>query len=135
MSVHLHHYVFRQSYINYVHILNVDIVLGNGSNGEIGKAAVLEDWITKVTPMSAGEASFSVTFEWNESMGVPGAFVIKNQHHSQFYLKTLTLEHVPDHGTVHFVCNSWVYPAHRYKYNRVFFANKVSTLFFTAFFC
>ncbi|CAH1418755.1 unnamed protein product [Lactuca virosa] len=96
----------------------------NGSNGEIGKAAVLEDWIKKVTPMSAGEASFSVTFEWNESMGVPGAFVIKNQHHSQFYLKTLTLEHVPDHGTVHFVCNSWVYPAHRYKYNRVFFANK-----------
>ncbi|KAL4588334.1 hypothetical protein LXL04_001218 [Taraxacum kok-saghyz] len=96
----------------------------NGSNGEIGKAAVLEDWVTKATPMAAGEASFSVTFEWEESMGVPGAFVIKNEHHSQFYLKTLTLERVPGHGVVRFVCNSWVYPAHRYKYERVFFANK-----------
>ncbi|KAI3788734.1 hypothetical protein L2E82_01507 [Cichorium intybus] len=94
----------------------------NGSNGTIGKAAILEDF-GKVTPMAAGEVSFSVTFEWEESMGVPGAFIVKNQHHSEFYLKTLTLEHVPGHGTVRFVCNSWVYPAHRYKYDRVFFAN------------
>ncbi|KAK7831226.1 putative linoleate 9s-lipoxygenase 5 [Quercus suber] len=41
-----------------------------------------------------------------------------------FYLKTVTLEDVPGHGRVHFVCNSWVYPAHRYRYNRVFFSNK-----------
>ncbi|KAK9070900.1 hypothetical protein SSX86_009468 [Deinandra increscens subsp. villosa] len=101
----------------------------NGSNGEIrkgkiGKAAYIEDWVRKKTAMAAGEASFSATFEWDESMGVPGALLIKNHHHSQFYLKTVELEHVPDHGTIHFVCNSWVYPTSRYSYDRIFFANK-----------
>lgn len=66
-----------------------------------------------------------MSFDWEDSIGVPGAFIIKNNHRSQFYLKTVTLEDVPNHGKVHFVCNSWVYPAHRYKYDRVFFANKV----------
>ncbi|KAI3803989.1 hypothetical protein L1987_32156 [Smallanthus sonchifolius] len=96
----------------------------NGSNGKIGKAAFIEDWVSKKTAMVAREASFSVTFEWDESMGVPGAFLIKNHHHRQFYLKTVELEHVPGHGTIHFVCNSWVYPTHRYNYDRIFFANQ-----------
>nr|XP_043625443.1 probable linoleate 9S-lipoxygenase 5 [Erigeron canadensis] len=97
----------------------------NGVNGKIGKEAYIEDWVTKKTPVAAGEASFSVTFEWEESMGMPGALMIKNHHHSQFYLKTVTLENVPaGHGAIHFDCNSWVYPTHRYNYNRIFFANK-----------
>jgi len=68
---------------------------------------------------------FTITFEWDESMGFPGAIIIKNHHHSQLYLKTVTLEDIPGHGRVHFICNSWVYPTHRYKYDRVFFSNKV----------
>ncbi|KAK8684827.1 hypothetical protein V6N13_040843 [Hibiscus sabdariffa] len=96
----------------------------NGMKGKLGKPANLEEWVTKIAPLSAGDVTFSVTFEWDESMGVPGAFMIKNKHHSQFYLKTVTLEDVPGHGRVHFVCNSWVYPTHRYKYDRVFFSNK-----------
>lgn len=96
----------------------------NESSGVIGKAAIIEDWATKMTSGAAGETSFSVTFEWEESMGVPGALLIQNNHHSQFYLKTVTLDNVPGHGTIRFVCNSWVYPAHRYNYNRVFFVNK-----------
>lgn len=98
----------------------------NESSGVIGKAAIIEGWATKMTKKAAaGETSFSVTFEWEESMGVPGALLIKNNHHSQFYLKTVTLDNVPGHdGRIHFVCNSWVYPAHRYNYDRVFFVNK-----------
>ncbi|KAE8677673.1 Linoleate 9S-lipoxygenase 5 [Hibiscus syriacus] len=94
------------------------------ADGLRGKPAYLEKWITTVTPLTAGETVFSIEFEWDESMGVPGAFIVKNHHHSQFYLKTLTLEDVPGHGRLHFVCNSWVYPAHRYNYHRVFFSNK-----------
>lgn len=75
--------------------------------------------------MTAGDTEFNVTLDWDESMGDPGAFIIENQHHSQFYLKTITLEDFPGHGRVHFVCNSWVYPTKRYKNKRVFFANKV----------
>lgn len=97
---------------------------GNGLRGKLGKPAYLQKWISTITSLTAGDTAFSVTFEWDEEIGIPGAFIIRNHHHSQFYLKTVTLEDVPGHGRVHFVCNSWVYPAHRYKYDRVFFANK-----------
>ncbi|GAV88214.1 Lipoxygenase domain-containing protein/PLAT domain-containing protein [Cephalotus follicularis] len=96
----------------------------NGLQGKLGKVAYLEKWMTTFTKLTAGETSFTIAFDWDQDMGVPGAFIIRNYHHSQFYLKTVTLEDVPGHGRVHFVCNSWVYPAHRYKYNRVFFSNK-----------
>ncbi|KAK6929981.1 Lipoxygenase, C-terminal [Dillenia turbinata] len=95
-----------------------------GLQGKLGKAARLGQWITTIAGITAEDTAFSVTFDWHESMGVPGAFIIKNHHHSQFYLKTVTLEDVPGHGPIHFVCNSWVYPAHRYRYSRIFFSNK-----------
>jgi linoleate 9S-lipoxygenase len=53
------------------------------------------------------------------------ALLIRNNHHSEFYLKTVTLEDVPGQGRVHFVCNSWIYPEKHYNYDRVFFTNKV----------
>lgn len=74
---------------------------------------------------SAADASFNVTFDWDESVGLPAAILIRNHHHSQLYLKTVILDDVPGQGQLHFVCNSWVYPAHRYKNDRVFFVNKV----------
>ncbi|XP_057959550.1 probable linoleate 9S-lipoxygenase 5 isoform X2 [Malania oleifera] len=92
--------------------------------GRLGKAAFLEKWITTITSLTAGDTAFTINFDWGEHMGEPGAFIIRNHHRSQFFLKTVTLEDVPGHGQIHFVCNSWVYPAHRYKYNRVFFSNK-----------
>ncbi|CAK9186379.1 unnamed protein product [Ilex paraguariensis] len=100
------------------------MLAANGLKGKLGKAAFVENWISTLTSVSASDAIFNIFFEWDESMSVPGAFIIKNYHHNQFYLKTVTLEDVPGHGQIHFICNSWVYPAHRYKYNRVFFANK-----------
>jgi linoleate 9S-lipoxygenase len=36
----------------------------------------------------------------------------------------LTLEDVPNHGSIHFVCNSWIYNDKKYKSDRIFFANK-----------
>ncbi|XP_071725505.1 probable linoleate 9S-lipoxygenase 5 [Rutidosis leptorrhynchoides] len=93
------------------------------SIGKVGKPAKLEDWITTITPLAVGESSYKVTFEWDDNE-VPGAFLVQNHHHNQFYLKTLTLEDVPGHGQVHFVCNSWVYPAKHYQKPRLFFTNK-----------
>ena len=93
--------------------------------GKLGKTADLENWITTITPLIAGESAFKVTFDWDEEIGVPGAFIIRNNHDSEFYLKTLTLEDVPGQGRVHFVCNSWVYPANKYEKDCVFFSNKV----------
>ncbi|EFH59620.1 lipoxygenase [Arabidopsis lyrata subsp. lyrata] len=99
----------------------------NEKRGRLGKAAHLEKWVTKLkTSVTAEETAFRVTFDWDESMGPPAAFVIKNHHHSQFYLKSLTLRGFPggEGGPIHFVCNSWIYPSHRYRSDRVFFSNK-----------
>lgn len=101
------------------------LYIGHGLKGKLGKPAYLEDWITTITPLTAGESAFKVTFDWDQEIGVPGAFLIRNNHHSEFYLKTVTLEDVPGEGHVHFVCNSWVYPADKYKEDRIFFSNKV----------
>ncbi|XAR52603.1 Linoleate 9S-lipoxygenase [Bertholletia excelsa] len=86
----------------------------NSNGGKQGKPAHLEGWITTLNP-TAGDVTFNVNFEWEEEIGVPGAFIIKNCHHHEFYLRSLTLEDVPGHGRIHFVCNSWVYPETRYK--------------------
>lgn len=117
------HFFF--SFLNWI----LCFCLENGLRGKLGKAAYLEKWITKITPLRAKETVFTIAFDWDETMGFPGALVIKNHHHSQFFLRTVSLEDVPGHGRVHFVCNSWVYPAYRYNYNRVFFSNKVISLF------
>ena len=99
--------------------------VANGLQGKVGKPAFLEDWITTITPLTAGESAFKVTFDYDKEVGQPGAFIIRNNHHSEFYLRTLTLEDVPGHGRIHFVCNSWVYPAYKYDSDRVFFTNQV----------
>ncbi|KAJ6694317.1 hypothetical protein OIU85_005040 [Salix viminalis] len=96
----------------------------NDLRGKLGKPAYLEKWITTVTSLAAGETTFEVTFDWDEEIGVPGAFLIKNNHHNEFYLKTVTLEDVPGLGRVHFVCKSWIYHADHYSKPRIFFANK-----------
>ncbi|KAK6804963.1 hypothetical protein RDI58_002747 [Solanum bulbocastanum] len=97
----------------------------NGSEGKHSNPAYLENWLTNITPIIAGESTFSVTFDWDHNeFGVPGAFIIKNFHLNEFFLKSLTLEEVPNHGKIHFVCNSWVYPASKYKSDRIFFANQ-----------
>ncbi|KAK6915577.1 Lipoxygenase, C-terminal [Dillenia turbinata] len=126
---------FNASVLDWVHELvgkGVSLQLVSAVNGDpankfrakLGAPAYLEDWITKITPLTAADSQFKVTFDWDKEIGTPGAFIIRNNHHSEFYLKTLTLEDVPGCGPVHFDCNSWVYPAHRYKHDRIFFANK-----------
>uniref|UniRef100_A0A9I9CIT9 Lipoxygenase n=1 Tax=Cucumis melo TaxID=3656 RepID=A0A9I9CIT9_CUCME len=107
----------------------VSAIHGDPSNelrGKLGEEAYLEEWITTITPLTTGEATFKVTFDWDEEhMGIPGAFFITNHHHTQFYLKSLTLQHVPPHGTtLFFPCNSWIYPSHRYNKDRIFFVNQ-----------
>jgi len=74
--------------------------------------------------------AFDVYFEWDESFGIPGAFYIKNYMQAEFFLVSVTLEDIPNHGSIQFVCNSWVYNAKNYKKDRIFFANKVTNVKF-----
>ena len=94
--------------------------------GKVGKAAYLESWLTTLPSLTAaGKNEFGVHFDWDEEIGVPGAILVRNNHFTEFFLVNVTLEDIPNHGDVHFVCNSWVYPASNYKSDRIFFANKV----------
>ncbi|XP_019187172.1 PREDICTED: probable linoleate 9S-lipoxygenase 5 [Ipomoea nil] len=105
-------------------VSSVQADLGNGLKGKRSKAAYLDHWVLKNTVLASGESAFKIEFEWSEDFGVPAAFIIKNNHPNEFYLKTLTLEDVPNHGEVHFACFSWVYPASKYNYERIFFSNQ-----------
>ncbi|KAM7274162.1 hypothetical protein ACFE04_028826 [Oxalis oulophora] len=97
----------------------------NGLKGKLGENAYLEEWITTIAPIVAGETTFNVSFDYDETVGIPGAFLIKNNHHSEFLLKSLTLDDFPGHGKIFFDCNSWVYPDKYYNNKgRVFFVNK-----------
>ncbi|KAL6185458.1 hypothetical protein ACLB2K_041591 [Fragaria x ananassa] len=104
--------------------VSLQLISATGSQGKLGKVAYLENWIGTLGPVTAGDTTFKVTFDVEGDIGIPGAFVIRNNHHSQFFLKTVTLEDVPGAGQILFVCNSWVYPASKYKKDRIFFANK-----------
>ncbi|KAH0768217.1 hypothetical protein KY285_004088 [Solanum tuberosum] len=97
----------------------------NDSEAKHSNPAYLENWLTHITPIIAGESAFRVTFDWDlDEFGVPGAFIIKNLHLNEFFVKSLTLDDVPNHGKIHFVCNSWIYPSFKYKSDRIFFANQ-----------
>ncbi|XP_014501039.1 linoleate 9S-lipoxygenase-like [Vigna radiata var. radiata] len=90
--------------------------------GKVGTATKLRGQISLPT-LGASEEAYDVNFEWDSDFGIPGAFYIKNFMQNEFYLKSLTLEDIPNHGTIHFVCNSWVYNDTKYKTPRIFFAN------------
>ncbi|CAO2167342.1 unnamed protein product [Urochloa humidicola] len=96
----------------------------NGNRGKVCAEASLEQWLTKLPSLTSSESKFRVRFNWEvEEHGVPGAIIVKNNHASEFFLKTITLDDVPGRGTVVFVANSWIYPQSKYRYNRVFFTS------------
>ncbi|MED6113810.1 Lox2p [Stylosanthes scabra] len=96
----------------------------SSGKGKVGKQTFLEGVITSLPTLGAGQSAFDIHFEWDTDMGVPGAFYIENFMQVEFYLVSLTLEDVPNQGTIHFPCNSWVYNSKLYKSDRIFFANK-----------
>ncbi|CAL4985695.1 unnamed protein product [Urochloa decumbens] len=95
----------------------------NGGRGKVGKQAYLEEAVVSLKSNKEEETVFRVNFEWDESQGIPGAVLVRNLNHSEFYLKTVTLEGVPGKGTVVFVASSWVFPHRLYTQDRIFFAN------------
>ncbi|KAL2337926.1 hypothetical protein Fmac_012372 [Flemingia macrophylla] len=92
--------------------------------GKVGKQTFLEGLINSLPTLRDGQSAFDIHFEWDSDMGIPGAFYIENFMQLEFYLVSLTLEDVPNQGTIHFECNSWVYNAKMYNSTRIFFANK-----------
>ncbi|KAJ0977170.1 hypothetical protein J5N97_012644 [Dioscorea zingiberensis] len=66
--------------------------------------------------------TYSVWCYLDGEFGTPGAIVVKNGDKHEFFLKFVKLE-MPNGESVHFDCNSWVYPFKMTNADRIFFAN------------
>ncbi|XP_057841009.2 linoleate 9S-lipoxygenase [Cryptomeria japonica] len=92
-----------------------------GLGKTVGEPSYL-NWNPWDGPISS-ETRYTISFKWNSALGFPGAFVVKNMHSREFYLKSLTIS-ISGQGTVHFECTSWIFPSKVNPNDRVFFANK-----------
>ncbi|XP_058750359.1 linoleate 9S-lipoxygenase-like [Vicia villosa] len=92
--------------------------------GRVSNPAFLEGLVTSIPTLGDKQCAFSIYFDWDSNLGIPGAFYIDNFMQGEFFLVSLTLEDVPNHGTINFVCNSWIYNYRKYRTGRIFFANK-----------
>jgi len=97
--------------------------------GKVGKITYLEKRLPTLPTLGARQDAFSIFFEWDANFGIPGAFYIRNYTTDEFFLVSVVLEDIPNHGTIHFVCNSWVYNFKQYEKDRIFFVNDVSLCF------
>ncbi|MED6113079.1 Lox2p [Stylosanthes scabra] len=97
---------------------------GEGS-GKVGKKTFLQKHLPTLPNLRAKQDAFDIYFEYDADFGIPEAFYIKNYMQVEFFLVSVTLEDIPNHGTIHFVCNSWVYNFKNYKKDRIFFTNQV----------
>ena len=101
-------------------------IFAASGKGKVGNTAYLEGVIDNLSTLGAGQSAFTIHFDYDSNFGIPGAFYIKNFMTTEFFLVSLTLEDIPNQGTIHFVCNSWIYNAKYYQSDRIFFANNVS---------
>lgn len=71
--------------------------------------------------------TYHVTFVVDAEFGTPGAVVVKNgNRNDHFFLRHVQLELAADRS-LHFECNSWVYPYKKSNSDRLFFINTVRT--------
>ncbi|CAN6338053.1 unnamed protein product [Urochloa humidicola] len=78
---------------------------------------------TKHGPGKTSTMTYQVTLFVDTEFGTPGAIVVKNGlKNDQFFLRYVQLELAEDRS-IHFECNSWVYPYKKTNSDRVFFIN------------
>ncbi|XP_015939191.1 seed linoleate 9S-lipoxygenase isoform X1 [Arachis duranensis] len=94
-------------------------------NGKIGKETYVENHLPTLPTLGARQEAFDIHFDYDAEFGIPAAFYLRSYMQTEFFLVSVTLEDVPNHGTIHFVCNSWVYNFKNYKNDRIFFINNV----------
>ncbi|XP_045790608.1 seed linoleate 9S-lipoxygenase-like [Trifolium pratense] len=91
--------------------------------GLVGKETFLSKHLPQLPTLGARQDAFSIFFEYDANFGIPGAFYIRNYTQAEFFLVSVTLDDIPNRGSVQFVCNSWIYNFKSYKNDRIFFTN------------
>nr|XP_025618120.1 seed linoleate 9S-lipoxygenase-3 isoform X2 [Arachis hypogaea] len=96
----------------------------SSGKGKVGNTAYLKGIIDNLPTLGDQQNAFKIEFDYDSNFGIPGAFYVKNYMSNEFLLISLTLDDIPNNvGTIHFVCNSWIYNAKNYQSDRIFFAN------------
>ncbi|KAL2652468.1 hypothetical protein R1flu_020596 [Riccia fluitans] len=91
--------------------------------GKRSKESFIKDWSLKALVV-ADKVQYTAEFEVEKDFGVPGAFIITNNHQNEFFLDTISL-HGYESGAIHFPCSSWVHSVKDNPSSRVFFSNMV----------
>ncbi|CAJ2663551.1 unnamed protein product [Trifolium pratense] len=102
------------------YIIYIQVVSGKGL---VGKETFLSKHLPQLPTLGARQDAFSIFFEYDANFGIPGAFYIRNYTQAEFFLVSVTLDDIPNRGSVQFVCNSWIYNFKSYKNDRIFFTN------------
>ncbi|MFS7916073.1 putative linoleate 13S-lipoxygenase [Helianthus anomalus] len=76
------------------------------------------------------DAKYEADFEVPTDFGEIGAILIENEHHKEMYIESIDLQGFPN-GTITINPNSWVHSKFDNPDKRIFFTNKVCSLFFT----
>lgn len=116
---------FKSMYLFYWNFICV-VFVANGK-GLVGKEFYVEKHLPALPTLGARQDAFNIYFEYDANLGIPGAFYIRNYTQAEFFLVSVTLNDIPNHDSVQFVCNSWVYNFRNYKKDRIFFSNDVSS--------
>ncbi|XLQ99597.1 hypothetical protein S83_065796 [Arachis hypogaea] len=88
-------------------------------NGKIGKETYVENNLRTLPTLGARQEAYDIYFEYDAEFGIPAAFYLKNYMQTEFFLVSVTHEDIPNHGSIYFVCNSWVYNFKNYKKDRI----------------
>ncbi|KAJ7299938.1 hypothetical protein O6H91_03G017000 [Diphasiastrum complanatum] len=76
--------------------------------GKRSQEVSVQNWFLAFDGITVGDITYNISFTVDKAFGVPGAFIIRNNHVNEFYLKSVSLT-FPDQSTINFICNSWVY--------------------------
>ena len=91
---------------------------------KMSRKAIICGWSEK---RKAGDERVVLTVEISvdSNFGTPGAILVMNSCHREFFLEKLVVEGFLS-GGVHFGCHSWVQPSSNNLEKIVFFSNTVS---------
>lgn len=90
--------------------------------------ASIKDWCQK-RGVKGEHVVYTAEFMVDSDFGEPGAITVANRHHREFFLESIVVEGGLPCGPVHFACNSWVQSTRELPGKRVFFSNKVISIF------
>lgn len=105
------------------------VALTETGKGKLSEKACFKQCESMKHSHDAQTMIYKIKIHIDSHFGTPRAFLIQNKHKKKFFLQSASIE-TNDH-IIHFDCNSWIYPIKKTKSDRLFFSNRVCSIFFS----